>query len=376
MGALDWLGTVFAILAAIGCGYQLFAAFAVQRFFAQPLATAKSGEAVTILKPLHGDEPRLAANLATCLDQDYGGHVQMVCGVRDPHDRAIEVVRGLQADNSTSAIDLVVEPAAHGANAKIANLINMLPKARHDIIILCDSDMAVGRDYLSTILGALDEPEVGAVTCLYRGRADAGWWSRVAAGTISYAALPDIVVGLTTGLARPCMGSTIALRRQTLAMIGGFERFAEVLADDYEIGQAVAAAGLRVTIPPLLLVHACDDGGLGSLWRHHLRWATTIRRLMPAGYAGSIVSNPFPLALLASTFVPSWAAPIVLLSLVARFILARSVDRLAGTSTATLWLLPVIDCLKFAVFVASFFVTTVDWRGARYTVAADGGITA
>ena len=376
MGALDWLGTVLAILAAIGCGYQLFAAFAVQRFFAQPLATAKSGEAVTILKPLHGDEPRLAANLATCLDQDYGGHVQMVCGVRDPHDRAIEVVRGLQADNSTSAIDLVVEPAAHGANAKIANLINMLPKARHDIIILCDSDMAVGRDYLATIVGALNQPEVGAVTCLYRGRADGGFWSRVAAGTISYAALPDIIVGLTTGLARPCMGSTIVLRRETLAAIGGFERFADVLADDYEMGQAVARAGLGVTIPPLLLVHACADDGLATLWRHHLRWATTIRRLLPAGYAGSIVTNPVPLAALAGALGSSWAVPIMLLSLFTRDFLGRSVDRVAGVGSVPLWLLPLIDCLKFAVFVASFFVTTVDWRGARYTVAADGGISA
>ncbi len=376
MGALDWPGTVLAILAAIGCGYQLFAAFAVQRFFTQPLATAKSGEAVTILKPLHGDEPRLAANLATCLDQDYGGPVQMVCGVRDPDDRAIKVVRGLQADNSTRAIDLIVEPATHGANAKIGNLINMLPTARNDIIILCDSDMAVGRNYLATIVGALNQPGVGAVTCLYRGRADGGFWSRVAAGTLSYAALPDIIVGLTTGLARPCMGSTIALRRESLTAIGGFERFADVLADDYEIGQAVARAGLGVTIPPLLLVHACADDGLAMLWRHHLRWATTIRRLLPAGYAGSIVTNPVPLAVLAGALGTSWAVPIMLLSLFTRDFLGRSVDRVAGVGSVSLWLLPLIDCLKFAVFVASYFVTTVDWRGARYTVAADGGISA
>ena len=376
MGALDWLGTILAILAAIGCAYQLFAAFAVRRFFDQPRPTATTGEAVTILKPLHGDEPQLAANLATCLDQAYGAPVQLLCGVRDSHDPAIGVVRRLQADNPTRAIDLVIEPAPHGANAKIGNLINMLPTARHDILVLCDSDMAVGRDYLATIVGALAPPEVGAATCLYRGRADAGLWSRVAAGTISYAALPDIIVGLTTRLAQPCMGSTIALRRETLAAIGGFGRFADVLADDYAIGQAVAEAGLRVTVPPMLLVHACADDGFGTLWRHQLRWAATIRRLMPAGYAGSIVSNPLPLALLASAFLPLPTLPIVLFSLVTRIILARSVDRIAGKSSAPLWLLPVIDCLKFAVFVASFFVTTVDWRGARYTVAPDGGITA
>ena len=375
MGALDWLGTIFAILAAIGCAYQLFAALAVRRFFAQPLARAIGGDAVTILKPLHGDEARLADNLATCLDQDYDAPVQMLCGVRDPQDPAIGVVRRLQADDPAGKIDLVIEPATHGANAKIGNLINMLPMARHDILVLCDSDMAVDRNYLATIAGALAPPEVGAVTCLYRGRADAGFWSRVAAGAISYAALPDIIVGLTIRLAQPCMGSTIALRRETLAAIGGFDRFADVLADDYAIGQAVTEAGLRVTVPPMLLVHACDDDGFAMLWRHHLRWATTIRRLMPVGYAGSIVSNPLPFALLASAFLPLPALPIVLFSLATRIILARSVDRIAGEGSAPLWLLPVIDCLKFAVFFASFFVTKVDWRGARYTVVPDGGIT-
>lgn len=376
MGALDWLGSSLAILAAIGCAYQLLAACAVRRFFAQTRLTLSTGEAVTILKPLHGEEPRLAANLATCLDQAYGAQVQMLCGVRDPQDPAIAVVRRLQADDRSGKIDLVIEPATHGANAKIGNLINMLPAARNGILVLCDSDMAVGPDYLGTIVGALDQPKVGAVTCLYRGRADAGLWSRVAAGTVSYAALPDIIAGLTTRLAQPCMGSTIALRRKTLAAIGGFGRFADVLADDYAIGQAVAEAGLRVTVPPMLLVHACDDDRFAMLWRHHLRSATTIRRLMPAGYAGSIVTNPLPFALLASAFFPLPMLPIVLFSLVTRIILARSVDRIAGASSAPLWLLPVIDCLKFAVFVASFFVTTVDWRGARYTVAPDGGITA
>ena len=376
MGALDWLGTILATLAAVGCAYQLFAAFTVRRFFAQPLPKATTGDPVTILKPLHGNEQQLAANLATFLDQDYDAPVQMACGVRDPQDPAIGVVERLQADHPASAIDLVIETATHGTNAKIGNLINMLPAARNDIIILCDSDMAVGRDYLATIVAALDQPGTGAVTCLYRGRADAGFWSRIAAGTVSYAALPDTVIGLTSGLAQPCMGSTIALRREMLAAIGGLERFADVLADDYAIGQAVAETGLRVTVPPLLLVHACDDDGFGALWRHHLRWATTIRRLMPAGYAGSIVSNPLPLALLTSAILPLYGITIALVSLVTRVILARTIDRVARTSSAPLWLLPVIDCLKFAVFVVSFFVTTVDWRGARYTVSRDGGITA
>ena len=376
MMALDWLGMMLAALALIGCGYQLFAAVALMRFFARPLASGQSYDAVTILKPLHGDEPKLGANLATCLAQDYGAPVQLLCGVSDPHDPAIGVVRRLQADNPEFAIDLIVDPTKHGANAKIANLINMLPAARHDILILSDSDMVVSRDYLATIVAALDQPGIGAVTCLYRGRADAGIWSQVAAGTISYVALPDIVVGLTTGLAKPCMGSTIALRRETLVAIGGFDRFANVLADDYAIGQAIAKTGLRVTVPPILLVHACAEEGARALWRHELRWAATIRSLQPAGYAGSIITNPLPLAILSSAFLGLPGFALVLLSLATRLILASRVDRLAGATTVPLWLLPLIDCFKFAVFVASFFVTTVDWRSAVYTMAGNGGISA
>ncbi len=376
MVALNWLGIVLAALALIGCAYQLFAALAVCRFFARPRLPGHATEAVTILKPLHGDEAKLAANLATFVNQDYAAPVQILCGVRDPQDLAIGVVRRLQVDDPGGSIDLVISPGMHGANAKVGNLINMLPSARHDIFVMSDSDMAVDRDYLATIVTMLTQPETGAVTCLYRGRADAGTWSRLAAGTISYAGLPDIIVGLTTALAKPCMGSTIALRRETLAAIGGFGRFANVLADDYAIGRAVAEAGLRVAVPSLLLVHACAEDGPGMLWRHELRWAATIRSLHPAGYAGSIVTNPLPLALLSSVFIPLPALSIALLSLGIRCILAKSVDRIAGASSAPLWLLPVIDCFRFMVFIASFFVTAVDWRGSRFILAPDGGITA
>ena len=299
-----------------------------------------------------------------------------LCGVSDAGDAAIGVARQLKADHPQRSIDLVVDPAAHGANAKIGNLVNLMPSARHDLLVMSDSDMAVGRNYLATIVAQFGQPGTGAVTCVYRGRADAGIWSRLAAGTISYSGTPDIIVGLATGLAQPCMGSTIALRRDTLVAIGGFERFADVLADDHAIGQAVGQLGLAMAVPPLMLVHACAEQNAGTLWRHELRWAATIRSLQPAGYAGSIVTNPLPLALIATALLGLPGIALVLLSLVTRVILAKSVDRVAGATTAPLWLLPAIDCLKFAVFVASFFVTKVDWRGARYTMAANGGIIA
>lgn len=219
---MEGIGIVLAALAAIGVAYQAFAWVMLGRFFRVQVATP-STQAVTLLKPLYGDEPRLKENLASFLQQDHTGPVQLLCGLGDANDPARDAVEAVQADYPQADITLVVDPARHGANGKVGNLVNMMRAARHDTLVLSDSDMSVGPDYLTVLLAALAKPGVGAATCFYRGRADGTFWSRISAGIVSHVALPDMVVGYTTGLARPCMGSTIALTRDTLAAIGGFE---------------------------------------------------------------------------------------------------------------------------------------------------------
>jgi ceramide glucosyltransferase len=395
----QWIGIALAALALIGIGYQAFAWVVLGRFFA-PQAPAGGGrgepidppdglgldmpspgfsrgdEGVTLLKPLYGAEPRLADNLATFLAQDHAGPVQMVCGIVRPKDPAAAVVASLQAGHPDADIVLVKNPAQLGANGKVGNLINMMPAARHNLLVLSDSDMSVGPDYLATVLAALAQPGVGAASCFYRGRGDTGFWSRLSAGMISHVALPDMVVGYVSGLARPCMGSTIALTRETLAAIGGFERFADTLADDHAIGAAVAERGQRVAIPPMVVTHACTERSFGALWRQKLRWAATVRSLQPWGYAGSVVTRPLPLALLAALFVPYAGLGLALIALLARTAVARRVDRVTGATSAPMWLLPAIDTVEFLVFAASFFARTIDWRGSRLTMGAAGRISA
>jgi ceramide glucosyltransferase len=365
-------------LASLGIAYQAFAWVRVGRFFSSLARAAPRGAegdtGVSILKPLHGAEPRLKDNLATFLAQNHGGSIQLVCGLTDPADPARTIVVALQGEHPD--VDLVIDPSRHGANAKVSNLINMVHEARHDVIVLSDSDMAVAPEYLTTLLAALAQPGVGAVTCFYRGRGDAGWWSRLSAGIISHVALPDMVVGYTTGLARPCMGSTIALTGETLERIGGFERFADVLADDHAIGEAIAALGLKVTIPPLLLTHGCAERSFTALWRQKLRWAATIRGLQPWGYLGSIVTRPLPLALLAALFVPHLGLALALVALAIRSAVVLKVDRIAGTPSAPLWAIPLIDLVDFLVFAASFTVRKVDWRGKRLTIVDEGRVAA
>ncbi|MEO5586378.1 MAG: bacteriohopanetetrol glucosamine biosynthesis glycosyltransferase HpnI [Novosphingobium sp.] len=374
---MEGFGILLATLAAIGIAYRGFAFLVLGRFFAAPLAPAGgAGGGITILKPLYGDEPRLQDNLATFLAQDYAGPVQLLCGVGSADDPARLAVEALQRAHPHADIALVVDPTRHGANAKVGNLINMLGAARHGTLVLSDSDMSVGPDYLATLTATLAQPGVGAATCFYRGRGDGGFWSRVSAGIISHVALPDMVVGYASGLAKPCMGSTIALTRETLDAIGGFARFADVLADDHAIGAAIAQQGLAVAIPPLLLTHACAEGDFAAVWRQKLRWAVTIRGLQPWGYAGSIVTRPLPLALLAALFIPETGLVLSVTALALRLAVARRVDRIAGTRSVALWLLPMIDLVDFLVFAASFTVRKIDWRGTRLAIEPDGRIAA
>ncbi|WP_421854817.1 bacteriohopanetetrol glucosamine biosynthesis glycosyltransferase HpnI [Novosphingobium sp.] len=366
------IGWLILALAVIGTLYWAYATSVLRQFLRQSAPAIARTEAVTLLKPLYGAEPCLAENLASFLRQTHDGPLQMVCGVQRADDPAADTVRALMARFPAARIDLVIDPARRGANAKIGNLINMMARAEHDILVLSDSDMAVEPGYLAGVLAALDAPGVGAVTCLYRGRGDAGFWSRLAAAGPSYQFLVGLVFGKTMGLAEPCMGSTIALRRPVLEAIGGFEAFADVLADDHAIGAAVRERGLGIAIPPLLLAHASAETSLVQVWRQELRWAATIRALAPAGYAGSLIGMPLALAMLGAVFHPLPGACVIAAAFLVRLWTKRVVDRRAGAATAPWWLLPLRDGLSFAVFVASYFVRVVDWRGTRLRMDGDG----
>jgi ceramide glucosyltransferase len=378
---LAGIGWLFAALAVVACAYTLAGIVAVRRFIGRPHAPVVAPEAATLLKPLHGAEPRLADNLATCLAQDWAASIEMVAGVGAPGDGAVAALATLP-QGPWREVRLVADARRHGANAKVGNLCNMMAAASHDLLVLSDSDMAVPPDYLARIAAALAEPGVGAVTCLYRGRGDAGFWSVMAAAAVSYGFLPQVAVSHLLGDRQACMGSTIALRRQTLAAIGGFGAFADTLADDHAIGAAVRARGLMVAMPPMLLVHASTERSLAALVRHELRWAATVRDVIPAGqYAGLALTQPLGPALVAAALLapagwPGVAAALALAAIACRAALALVVDRACGARTMAPWLLPARDLLSSAVFVASIFVRSVDWRGQRLRMEGGGRIAA
>ncbi|MFM0740206.1 bacteriohopanetetrol glucosamine biosynthesis glycosyltransferase HpnI [Paraburkholderia xenovorans] len=362
----------------LGVGYTILAAMLIGRFFARAVSEPSSFPPVTIVKPLHGDEWALLANLSSFCRQDYPGAVQFLFGVHDSNDPALQTVDDLRRLHPEADISVVADARLYGPNRKISNIMNMLPQARHDLLVFADSDVSVAPDYLRNVIGELQKPGVGLVTCVYRGQPDPGFWPRLSAKATNYQFLPGVVTGLALGLARPCFGQTIAMRRDTLEKIGGFTPFVRHLAEDHAIGEAVRMIGEKVVIPPFTIAHACVEASAAQLIAHELRWSRTIRRIDPLGHLGSALIHPLAFALLAAVFsggaLWSWALALVAMS--ARLALKLLSDRALRQPYRDLWLLPLWDVVSFMIFVASFWSSRVIWRGFSFDVDGDGLLSA
>lgn len=361
------------LMASVGCLYLVCAAVVSARFGGKAISKPIAPPSVSILKPLRGDEPGLFRNLASFCTQTYPAPVQLIFGVHDVNDEAIAVVQRLKASFPDKDLHLVIEPAVRGTNPKISNLMNMIRAARHQFIVLADCDIGVPADYLLQVAAASEEPGVGGVTCLYHGVAASGFWSKLGALAIDAHFLPNVLIGLGSGLAKPCFGSTIALHRSRLDEIGGFEAFSNSLADDYAIGAALRDKGLRIAVLPLLVEHSCGASSLAELWRHELRWARTLRTVAPFGYAGSLVTHPLAFALLAfATGTPMGGSAFAILAILCRIVLLHVTTPSHSPALPPYWLIPIRDLFSFAIFVWSFCGRDIAWRGRNYRVRADG----
>ena len=366
------LGDVFLVIAIIGCLFTLAAGACVMGFPGDVEESLSAEPPVTVLKPLHDAEPGLPARLEAFRHQDYRAPIQVLCGTQHHDSPATAVVRAIEAESLNGDIELVVEPRSHGVNRKVSNLINMMPRVRHDALVLSDSDIVVGSGYLRMLAVLLTSPRVGAVTCLYHGIGGEGLWTRLSALAINIQFLPQAIAAVSLGLAKPCCGATIAMRRSMLDRIGGFGAFADVLADDHAIGLAVRSSGYDVVTAPFLVGHRCFEGSLLQLVRHQIRVARTIKSIDPLAYAGTIVTHPWPLSLLAMLSGSPAAYMVAIAVLIARVLLCRCVEWRFDLPRQSYWLVPVHDLIAFGIYVTSFFGATVHWRGADYRATSDG----
>ncbi|WP_241771088.1 bacteriohopanetetrol glucosamine biosynthesis glycosyltransferase HpnI, partial [Acidisphaera rubrifaciens] len=321
------------LLAAAGVAEVLAGAWLVRRFADAAVrhrpaparwSSMRDWPPITVLKPLYGDEPLLEAALESICRQDYPVY-QIVFGVQDPADPARAVAERIAARFPDRDITIVVEPMQHGANRKIGNLINMYPHARHDVLVLADSDLHTAPDYLCRAVAALDEPGVGLVTTLY-GALPAGGESdwvgrlvgRLGALQITETFLPGALLARALGR-QDCLGATMMLRRETLERVGGLVALADHLADDHILGLLVRGQGLRIALADTVPVTTVPERRLRPLLVHELRWARTIRALVPASFVASAVQYPLAWALVMLLLSPSgWAAAFYTLVWLAR----------------------------------------------------------
>jgi len=371
---IHWAGLAATALALISAMYALAAVCLAGRFKIGRQSAPTRTPPVTLLKPLHFDEPRLRENLESFCRQSYPAPMQIVFGVQDPLDPAIKIVESLKRAYPGLDIELVIDTRLYGANRKVSNLINLVERAKYDVLVLSDSDIAVAGNYLCAVTASLEQAKGGAVTCVYSGAPLNNIWSRFVAMGINYQFIPNALFGETLGLASPCFGSTIALRKDLLRRIGGMQAFSDLLADDYEIGRAVRAHGHSMTLAPIVVSHTCAEHSGREMFDHELRWARTVRLLNTGGHLGTIITHAVPLALIAMALNGvHWTSVAVLgTALLARHSVKWRMDRVLGTSAGPAWLLPVRDVLSFAVFLGSLFGGNIRWRGSRFLVAPDG----
>ena len=355
---------------------------------------AQGAPPVSVLKALCGAEPGLLEQLRSFCRQNYPTF-QLIFGVRESDDPALALVRGLQAEFPDLDIAVVVDATLHGCNNKISNLINMLPYARHGWLVMADSDIHVPPDYLARVTAPLANARVGLVTCAYFGRpagdagiaasSDAGkrssnhpvsrLASRLGAQFINEWFMPSVLLAAAFGARNFVSGATIALRAEVLADIGGLPRLADLLADDYRLGELVRRQGLTVHLSELAVETTTSEASLATLCRHELRWLRTIQSSQPLGYACCFPSFSLALAALAVLIAQAQAATLWLLGITA---LARIVLHYFVTSGGTwqrtrqLALLPLREALLVMLWAWSFRRREIMWREQRYGIGQDG----
>ena len=331
--------------------------------------------AVSVLKPLCGNEPALYANLRSFCTQDYPCF-ELVFGVRDPEDPALAIVARLRREFPALQIRVAVEAEPSGVNRKVSNLVNMLPHASHDLIVVADSDTRVEKGYLRAVLAPLTDARNGLVTCVYHREPARGFWSRLGAMYINDWYTPCVLLAWLFGDRRYVSGQTIAMRRETLAAIGGFDGVASHLADDYQLGDNVRRLGLRVVLSPYVPCTVQSEPTFAALAAHELRWMRTLRTLAPGSFRFLCLSFTLPLLLigvaLTGLHLSETTLILAALTLTGRLGVA-ALARLARP--ASLWellLLPLRDVALFWTWSRAFFTSRVSWRGSEFEVDPQG----
>lgn len=370
-------------LATASMAYMLLGIFSVLRFAPRlkAKATPKSRPAISIFKPIYGLDYGLKENLTSFMKQDYP-EFQVVFGVQRADDPAIPVIRQVLAENPDVDAELVIDEKRHGENLKVGNIINISEKAKHGILAISDSDMRVEPDYLDRLALAFDGGKVGLVTCLYKGKPAPGTASRLGAMFINEWFLPSALIPATFGPQKHCFGATMAVTRDALQKIGGFQALVTNLADDYMLGRLVREAGYDIRLAPVVVENIVQEESLSGLYQHELRWARTIKAVEPLGFLSTFLTDLLPWSILAGglVLIQTGAAGLAIMPVAAALIIRLALQATVGISVkvkggGSFFLIPVRDFLSFFTRVMCYTGRKVKWRDAEMAVDEGGQLS-
>lgn len=334
---------------------------------------------VTLLKPVCGMEPGLEEHLTSFFEQHYPAY-EILFGARRDDDPALDVVRRISALYPSVPVKIVISGEPWRPNAKVCSLVKMYERAAHDYLIISDSDVKVSPNYIAEVVQPMLDPRNGMVTCLYRGLPTGGLWSKLEAlGMSAEMTAGAIVANMLEGM-KFALGPTMAIRRDALEAIGGFEPLADYCSDDYVLGRDVADSGRRVVMSHHVIDHVVINRSFGCSMNHQIRWMKSTRCSRRAGHAGTALTFSMPfgvLGMIGAIGLHEWGLGAglfaagylnrVILSLVAGWGVVG--DRRA---LASAWLYPLRDLMGFFFWCASYTGRIIVWRGDRYRLEGCG----
>jgi ceramide glucosyltransferase len=364
--------TLWALPALASAAYQLLTIVASLRWKRMPAPKNKGNlPPISLLKPVYGAHPHLYRALHSHAIQDYP-EFEILFGVRSAQDPAVKEIERLQREFPSLPIRTIVVKT-EAPNPKVGVLAQLASEAKHPLLIVNDDDIEVPPGYFRSVAAGLEEPSIGLVTCLYRAHA-ASFPARLEALGIATDFAPSVMVARLLGVAEFALGATMALHAETLRQIGGFEPIAPYLADDYELGRRVTAAGRRVAFLPLVVDTGMGQASWRDVWRHQLRWSRTIRVSRPAGYYGFVVTHTTFWALVALAANQWWPTTTALLLRFAAAWIGGAMVLQDTQAKRSFYLLPLRDLFGLTVWAAACFGSTVYWRGRKLHLDREGRI--
>ncbi len=366
-----------AILSTLLAGslvYCVLVMTAARRYLAALLPPAGKPRSISVIKPLCGCDEGLEENLRSFFAQDYPDF-EVLLAVHRENDPAVVVAEKVIGEFAGRIpARLIVTGESPIPNAKSYSLNRLVREARHELLVMGDSDVRVRPDLLKNLAREFEDSRVGLITCPYRAIGGRSIWSRLEALGMNTELLGGVLVARMVEGMKFALGCTLAVRRSVLEEMGGFAYLQEFLAEDFVLGHRAAELGHEVLLSSAIIEHRIGSQSMVRNLSHRLRWARSTRRSRPAGYWGQIFTYPLPLALLLwATYGAAW--PAVLLALVLR------TGAAVATSESVLhdpvlrrewWLLPIQDVLGFLVWIGGFLGDTIIWRDRKCTVLRDG----